>query len=316
MTAASEITPTSAAYVPATGVLTLTKSSHGYTNGDRILIKEGALTFSCTKDNHQSQHSYPRATDPSYLKWLTVQNVTTDTFDVNIGIANDQSTHAFISATTNGVMKANSQVKFDADSLTFTCTRDSNATNHTYPRATDPVANEWTPIVAAATNTFDVNVGITGFGDFAHTYVSATSNGIKVQDGTITLNVNSSSNTTTHNYVNTTDTWTPTGATYDPKTGEMRLTVLGNLAYTPTGATYNTSTGDMELTIGANHKLKVGDKIKMIGIESLEIQVRGPGSGRESAIRGLNASGFKITKITDVTPIPHNGCRPPKKRRV
>ncbi len=60
----------------------------------------------------------------------------------------------------------------------------------------------------------------------------------------------------------------------------------------------------------------VGDKIKMIGIESLEIQVRGPGSGRESAIRGLNASGFKITKITDVTPIPHNGCRPPKKRRV
>ena len=60
----------------------------------------------------------------------------------------------------------------------------------------------------------------------------------------------------------------------------------------------------------------VGDKIKTIGIESLEIKVRGPGSGRESAIRGLNASGFKITKITDVTPIPHNGCRPPKRRRV
>ena len=60
----------------------------------------------------------------------------------------------------------------------------------------------------------------------------------------------------------------------------------------------------------------VGDKVKMIGVESLEIQVRGPGSGRESAIRGLNSKGFKITKITDVTPIPHNGCRPPKRRRV
>ena len=60
----------------------------------------------------------------------------------------------------------------------------------------------------------------------------------------------------------------------------------------------------------------VGDKVKMAGLESLEIQVRGPGSGRESAIRGLNSKGFKITKITDVTPIPHNGCRPPKKRRV
>jgi len=60
----------------------------------------------------------------------------------------------------------------------------------------------------------------------------------------------------------------------------------------------------------------VGDKVKLFGVESLEIQVRGPGTGRESAIRGLNSKGFKITKITDVTPIPHNGCRPPKRRRV
>ena len=60
----------------------------------------------------------------------------------------------------------------------------------------------------------------------------------------------------------------------------------------------------------------VGDKVRIAGLESLEIQVRGPGSGRESAIRGLNSKGFKITKITDVTPIPHNGCRPPKRRRV
>ena len=60
----------------------------------------------------------------------------------------------------------------------------------------------------------------------------------------------------------------------------------------------------------------VGDKIRTQGIENLEVEVRGPGPGRESAIRGLNAKGFNITKITDVTPIPHNGCRPPKRRRV
>ena len=64
LTAASQITPTGAVYNAATGIMTLTKSSHGYTNGDRILITEGALTFSCSKDNHQSQHAYPRATDP------------------------------------------------------------------------------------------------------------------------------------------------------------------------------------------------------------------------------------------------------------
>ena len=61
---------------------------------------------------------------------------------------------------------------------------------------------------------------------------------------------------------------------------------------------------------------EVAAQVRSNGIESLEIEVRGPGSGRESAIRGLNSMGFRITKITDVTPIPHNGCRPPKRRRV
>ena len=60
----------------------------------------------------------------------------------------------------------------------------------------------------------------------------------------------------------------------------------------------------------------VADKIKANGNESLEVKVRGTGSGRESAIRALNARGIRITQITDVTPFPHNGCRPPKRRRV
>jgi len=52
------------------------------------------------------------------------------------------------------------------------------------------------------------------------------------------------------------------------------------------------------------------------GMRSLEVEVRGPGSGRESALRALQAAGFQITSIRDVTAIPHNGCRPRKKRRV
>lgn len=52
------------------------------------------------------------------------------------------------------------------------------------------------------------------------------------------------------------------------------------------------------------------------GLKNLDVMVKGPGPGRESAVRALSAAGFKITSITDVTPIPHNGCRPPKKRRV
>jgi small subunit ribosomal protein S11 len=61
---------------------------------------------------------------------------------------------------------------------------------------------------------------------------------------------------------------------------------------------------------------KAGEQAKEFGLKNLEVNIRGPGPGRESAVRALNAVGIKITNITDVTPIPHNGCRPPKKRRV
>ena len=61
---------------------------------------------------------------------------------------------------------------------------------------------------------------------------------------------------------------------------------------------------------------RVGDIVKEYGMKNLEVEVKGPGPGRESAVRALNNAGFQITNITDVTPIPHNGCRPPKKRRV
>jgi len=59
-----------------------------------------------------------------------------------------------------------------------------------------------------------------------------------------------------------------------------------------------------------------GKKAAEHGMKVLEIEVSGPGSGRESALRALQAVGFNVTSIRDVTPIPHNGCRPPKRRRV
>lgn len=61
---------------------------------------------------------------------------------------------------------------------------------------------------------------------------------------------------------------------------------------------------------------EAGKKAAEHGMKTLEVEVRGPGSGRESALRALQAAGFQITSIRDVTPIPHNGCRPPKRRRV
>ncbi|MDH3509512.1 MAG: 30S ribosomal protein S11 [Gammaproteobacteria bacterium] len=61
---------------------------------------------------------------------------------------------------------------------------------------------------------------------------------------------------------------------------------------------------------------RAGKTAQEFGMKNLEVRVCGPGPGRESAVRSLNSAGFKITNIEDVTPIPHNGCRPPKRRRV
>jgi len=61
---------------------------------------------------------------------------------------------------------------------------------------------------------------------------------------------------------------------------------------------------------------RAGQVAQEMGMKNLEVMVKGPGPGRDSAVRALNGIGFKISRIDDVTPIPHNGCRPPKKRRV
>ena len=61
---------------------------------------------------------------------------------------------------------------------------------------------------------------------------------------------------------------------------------------------------------------RAGTRALDFGMKNLDVMVSGPGPGRESAVRSLNNVGFKIMNITDVTPIPHNGCRPPKRRRV
>ena len=61
---------------------------------------------------------------------------------------------------------------------------------------------------------------------------------------------------------------------------------------------------------------RAGQVAKEYGMKNIEVRIKGPGPGRESSVRALNSLGFRVTNIIDITPIPHNGCRPPKRRRV
>ena len=98
-------TVTTATYNPANGDLVITISNHGLVNGDAVILKTGGICFTCSKDSHGSTHCYPRATDPAANQYLTVSNVTTNTFKVNVGAssASDQYTHTFVSAAADAV---------------------------------------------------------------------------------------------------------------------------------------------------------------------------------------------------------------------
>ena len=102
---------TGTTYNPANGELVITSNSHGLSEGDLIRIDDLAITFTCSKDSHGSNHPYPRNTDPASGKLLTVIAVSTNTFTVNVGpsSASDQYTHTFVSGVTNGIHKVNTR---------------------------------------------------------------------------------------------------------------------------------------------------------------------------------------------------------------
>ena len=365
-----KFTATNAVYTPASGAMTITVPNHGMFVGDRVLIEPNSMTFTCATDSNATHHTYPRqyagdaGPDPAFNKWFAITNITTNTFDINVGVSSDTSTHTFVSAKANGIVRSGETIKLTNDALTFTCSQDGGASNHTYPRSsdpannnvplpiyndgvvvnasvsnaaynpangeivitaighglttsdeirlennsltfscskdnnytnhsyprpTDPFAGRWLKITAATNNTFTVNVGPSKAEDqYTHTFVSAVPNGIVKRDNTVTVYVGP-------NRV----TYTPTtGTSYNPTTGDMVLQIgthslnvndkirLGkesltftcdqdsnatNKLYprsildnkTATNATYNSSTGEFVVT-SAGHGLSTGDQVKFV----------------------------------------------------
>ena len=197
LTNGGTVTPTGATYTATTGVMTLTKLNHGLKNGQRVNIKVGGVTFTCTMDTGATNHSYPRAIDPVAGKWIPISNVTDHTFDVNIG-ASPQVTYTPVSGTTydpnTGLMvleigahnlTAGTSVKLAPNSLTFSCGfggASGPAAEKTYPRSNgnDPFYNTSINIesVTATTITLQVLTTIPSTNTDAHTFVSATSGAV------------------------------------------------------------------------------------------------------------------------------------------
>ena len=193
------LTPTNAQNDPNTGDMILTVGQHGLGVGRGIVIVDNSLVFTCAQDGNATNHSYPRPSDPASGTSRTITAVSESQHTVS-GATYTPSTGVMVVTSNGHGFSDGDYVKFDDDSLTFTCSLDSNATNHTYPRATDRASGRWLQISNKTNDTFEVNVGITAFGG-THAFVTATSNGLKRQTGTLTVNVGTSSNTTNHTFV-------------------------------------------------------------------------------------------------------------------
>ena len=216
LTAAGSLT----AYDPATGILTLNIPNHGLVDGEYIRIKDGAISFTCTKDSDTQAYEYPRATDPASGKNLVVSNAQQSTFDVNVGVATGlgQYVHTVAGAVTGGVTSGGDYIQIVDNSLAFTCDLDPSAAAKTYPRqGFDYPSGRWLQIRSATANDFTVNVGkSSNLSTHTADPTAFVANGIRKQTGVITLNVGQS-DISEH---------TPGDATtYDPTTGLLVLDI-------------------------------------------------------------------------------------------
>ena len=215
--------PTKIKYIPAVGDMIVTVAGHGMNKGDRVLFSTDSLTFTCSKDNHTSDHTYPRVADPSGGAWLTISSVTTNAFTVNVGIS-DRFAFTPTDASYNA---ATGDMTLDIGSHLLLAPLSHTATDATYTPADGKVvievvghgmSNGDRVQIVDGSLTFKCDYGVGS----AHTWVGGTSsNAITITAGQTQKDV--------------------TSATYDPGTG-LCVMEIGSHSFT---------TSDT-VTIGAN----------------------------------------------------------------
>ena len=242
---------TGTAYNPSTGILTVVKSApHGMTTGTYVNLETDSLTFTCDLDGNSSNKTYPRSTDPINNLWTQAVVVNNTTFTLDVGKSTDLSTHTFVSGAANGVKRAGSLVSLVGGAVTFTCDSDSNATNHAYPRAKDLAFNQIFGLESVTGNTITLDVG-TSPDTSTHFFVSGTADGVINRSQPDKFNA-------------------ITGSSYDDPTGDLVVDVgvaHGMSAATAltagAGTTYDPVTGLLTVVTTASHGLSTGDLVKI-----------------------------------------------------
>tara|TARA_B100001059_G_scaffold92723_1_gene91831 strand:- start:18888 stop:28853 length:9966 start_codon:yes stop_codon:yes gene_type:complete len=189
-----------ATYDPVSGDVTMDIGAHSLRAGTSIKLRDEALTFTCSLDNDQTEHSYPKTT-------ILTETVSNAVYSPSDGVLT-------VTVENHGWEKGDF-IKFDDDSLVFTCARDGDQTEHTYPRSSDPVSGKWIAIYDVYYDSFKVKVGVSS-DTSNHTFVRSTLYGIKKKKDktfdtavpivtktatTITINVGSSTDTSVHTFV-------------------------------------------------------------------------------------------------------------------
>ena len=201
-------TPSTATYDPVTGITEITIGAHEYVIGDKIMIEEGGITFSCTFNGNPGEAAYPRATDPAYRKALTISSITATSITVNVGDGGSYTgAHTFVSALPNCIKTASMYtgtvtptnvaynpvsgemtltigshslpegkwITIAPQSITLSCanTEAGTTVEISHPRIGEPAYKSPVRITGVTGSTITVNVGNAGGYSAAHTFVSA-----------------------------------------------------------------------------------------------------------------------------------------------
>jgi|TARA_R100000084_G_scaffold31602_4_gene12210 hypothetical protein len=251
-----------AVYNPSSGVLTVTVEKHGWENGDFIKFDDNSLKFTCARDNNQTEHTYPRSTDPVSGKWIPIYDVYYDSFKVKIGVSSDTSEHTFVSAVDDGLKKKKDKT-FDTSVPIISTTATTIKIN--VGSSTDTSVHTYVPRLYTVTDaTYDPTSGILGITSANHGFTAG--DGILLGDGSLTFSCTCDGNVEEISYPRSTDPASKKrlnviSATNDQLTVNIGASPL--VKYTPTNATYDGSTGLMEVTIG-NHGINPNTTVKML----------------------------------------------------